>query len=84
MYTYEKKGQEDPLEKELATQPTAVFLPEKPHEEKNLIGYGPLVAKSQTLPTTFTSLPSSKSYDKLTGKYLQPFNTKMGFPLGNL
>ena len=48
MYTYEKKGQEDPLEKELATQPTAVFLPEKPHEEKNLIGYGPLVAKSQT------------------------------------
>ena len=42
------------------------------------------VAKSQTLLMTFTSLPSSKSYDKLTGKYLQPFNKKMGFPLGNL
>ena len=35
------------------------------------------VAKSQTSLMTFTSLPSLKSYDKLTGKYLQPFNKKM-------
>ena len=67
MYTYEKKGQEDPLEKEMATQPTAVFLPGKPHEEKNLIGYGPLVAKSQTSLSEHTHIfTKEKEIHKLT------------------
>ena len=32
-------GQEDPLEKEMATTP--VFLPGKSQEQKNLVGYSP-------------------------------------------
>ena len=30
---------EDPLEKEM--QPTPVFLPEKPHRQRSLVGYSP-------------------------------------------
>ena len=51
----------------MATQPTAVFLPEKPHEEKNLIGYRPLVAKSQTSLSEHTRiLTKEKEIHKLT------------------
>ena len=32
-------GQKDPLEEEM--QPTPVFLPEKSHEQKSLVGYSP-------------------------------------------
>ena len=37
-------SQEDPLEKEMATTP--VFLPEKSHGEKSLVGYGPMGCKA--------------------------------------
>ena len=33
-------GWEDPLEKEMATH-SIVFLPEKSHEQRSLVGYGP-------------------------------------------
>ena len=35
-----RKGQEDPLEWEMASTP--VFLPEKFHRQRNLVGYSPL------------------------------------------
>ena len=38
-----RKGQEDPLEWEMA--PTPVFLSEKFHGQRNLVGYSPLVCK---------------------------------------
>ena len=34
-------GQEDPLEKEMATH--SVFLPEKSHGQRSLVGYSPWV-----------------------------------------
>ena len=34
-------GQEDPLQKEMATHSTPVFLPGKSHGQKNLEGYSP-------------------------------------------
>ena len=34
-------GWEDPLEKEMATQPASVFLPEKSHGQRSLEGYSP-------------------------------------------
>ena len=39
-------GQEDPLEKEMATQP--VFLPGKSHGQRTLVGYSLWGHKSQT------------------------------------
>ena len=36
-------GGEDPLEKEM--QPTPVFLPGEPHEQRILLGYSPWVCK---------------------------------------
>ena len=39
-------GQEDPLDREW--QPTPVFLPEKSHGQRSLVGYSPWVAKSWT------------------------------------
>ena len=38
-------GQEDPLEKEMATTP--VFLPGKYHGQRSLVGYSPRGCKSQ-------------------------------------
>ena len=32
-------GHEDPLEKELALEPTPVFLPKEPHGQRNLVSY---------------------------------------------
>ena len=34
-------GWEDPLEKEMATQPTPVLLPRESHGQRSLIGYSP-------------------------------------------
>ena len=34
-------GWEDPLEKEIATQPTPVFLPGEFHGQKSLVSYSP-------------------------------------------
>ena len=34
-------GWEDPLEKEMATQPTPVFFLGKPHGQRSLAGYSP-------------------------------------------
>ena len=42
-------GQEDPLEKEMATHP--VFLPEKSHGQRSLVGYSQRVTKSRTQPS---------------------------------
>ena len=39
-------GQEDPLEKEMATTP--VFLPGESHGQRSLAGYSPWGCKSQT------------------------------------
>ena len=39
-------GQENPLEEELAIH--SIFLPGKPHEQRNLMGYSPRGHKSQT------------------------------------
>ena len=39
-------GWEDPLEKGMATTP--VFLPEKSHGQRSLLGYSPRGCKSQT------------------------------------
>ena len=35
----QSQGQADPLEKEMAS--TSVFLPEKSHGQRNLVGYSP-------------------------------------------
>ena len=34
-------GWQDPLEKEMATQPTPVFLPREIHGQRSLAGYSP-------------------------------------------
>ena len=34
-------GGEDPLEKEMATHSSGLFLPGKSHEERSLVGYNP-------------------------------------------
>ena len=34
-------SQEDPLERRRKRQPTPVFLPEKPHRQRSLVGYSP-------------------------------------------
>ena len=48
-------GQEDPLEKEMATPP--VFLPGEFHEQRRLIGYSPWGCKeSDTTATNFRLL----------------------------
>ena len=39
-------GQEDPLEKGMATTP--VFLPGESHGQRSQVGYSPWVAQSQT------------------------------------
>ena len=46
-------GREVPLEKEM--QPTPVLLPGESHGGRNLVGYSPGVAKSQTRLSDFTS-----------------------------
>ena len=60
-------GQEDPLEKEMATHssilffffllppPTPVFLPGEFHRQRSLVGYSPWMAKSRTRLSDFTS-----------------------------
>ena len=40
-------GQEDPLEKEMATH-SPVFLPGKSHGQRSLMGYSPWGCKSRT------------------------------------
>ena len=40
-------GGEDPLEQEMATHSTLVFLPEKSHGQRNLVGYNPWGCKEQ-------------------------------------
>ena len=40
-------GQEDPLEKEMK-KPTQVFLPEKFHGQRTLVGYSPWATNSWT------------------------------------
>ena len=42
----QSRGQEDPLEKEMATTP--VFLPGESHGERSLVGYSPWGHKSWT------------------------------------
>ena len=37
----QSRGREDPLEEEMATQPTPVFLPGKSQGERSLGGYSP-------------------------------------------
>ena len=34
-------GGEDPLKKEMATQPTPAFLPGKSHGQRSMVGYSP-------------------------------------------
>ena len=41
-------GQEDPLEKEMATTP--VFLPEESHGQRSLVGYSPWGHKEPDTP----------------------------------
>ena len=49
-------GREDPLEKEMATH--SVFLPEKSHRQRSLVGYSPWGRKeSRTRPSNSTEMP---------------------------
>ena len=45
-------GQEDPLEKEMATHSSTVLLPEKPHGRRSLVDYSPWDRKESDF--TFT------------------------------
>ena len=47
-------GQEDPLEKEMATTP--VFLPGKCHEQRNLAGYSPWDHKESDMTEQITDI----------------------------
>ena len=52
------RGQEDPLEEDMATTP--VFLPGESHERRSLVGCSPQVAKSWTRLSDLTfTLPAS-------------------------
>ena len=66
-------GQEDPLEKEMATPP--VFLPGGSHGWKSLVSYSPRVAQSPTRLSDFTflyliwKLYSKSNYQKEQNEY---------------
>ena len=43
-------SQEDPLEKEMAWQPTPVFMPGKSHGPRSLVGYNPWGGEESDTP----------------------------------
>ena len=51
-------GQEDPLEKGMATQSSPVFLPRKSHGQRSLVGYSPWGLRESDTTELLTHSPS--------------------------
>ena len=62
-------GWEDPLEKEMPTYTTPVFLPGEFHGQRNLVGYSPWSCKESDMTEWLTL---SWPYDQLILKEINP------------